>query len=149
MTEPDLAPLHSILAEYAPKGRPGLLPALHAAQAIYGYLPEAVAAEVGRTPNLPPAGSYGGVGFFTMFYPPPNSPLGGRGGARRGGGARPREVAEGGGRRRWRGGGPRVDVDLGRPPAGVGALSCDLREGVSFCRCRSRCRHCWSQSNSL
>ena len=71
MTEPDLAPLHSILAEYAPKGRPGLLPALHAAQAIYGYLPEAVAAEVGRSLNVPLADVYGVIDFYTMFYRQP------------------------------------------------------------------------------
>jgi NADH-quinone oxidoreductase subunit F len=71
MTEPDLAPLNSVLAEYAPKGRPGLIPALHAAQAIYGYLPEAVAAEVGRSLGVPLADVYGVIDFYAMFYREP------------------------------------------------------------------------------
>ena len=48
MPDLDLTPLRSALAEFAPLGPTGLLPALHAAQAIYGWLPEPVAAEVGR-----------------------------------------------------------------------------------------------------
>jgi NADH-quinone oxidoreductase subunit F len=71
MTEPDLAPLRTILAEYAPRGRPGLIPTLHAAQAIYGYLPESVAAEVGRTLKVPLADVYGVIDFYTMFYRQP------------------------------------------------------------------------------
>ncbi|MCL4559572.1 MAG: NAD(P)H-dependent oxidoreductase subunit E [Chloroflexi bacterium] len=71
MPELDLTPLRSILAEYAPKGRPGLIPALHAAQAIYGYLPQPVAAEVGRTLGVPLAEVYGVIDFYAMFYREP------------------------------------------------------------------------------
>jgi NADH:ubiquinone oxidoreductase subunit E len=48
MTEIDLTLLHPVLSALTPQGRSALLPALHAAQALYGYLPEPVAIYVGR-----------------------------------------------------------------------------------------------------
>lgn len=48
MSEIDLAPLTSVIEKYIPLGRAGLLPALHAAQKIYDWLPQEVAAEVAR-----------------------------------------------------------------------------------------------------
>ena len=71
MTELDLTPLQKILAEYAPQGRTALLPALHAAQAIYGYLPEPVAAEVGSSLKIPLADVYGVIDFYALFYREP------------------------------------------------------------------------------
>jgi NADH-quinone oxidoreductase subunit F len=71
MTDIDLTPLQSVLTAYAPKGRPGLIPALHAAQAIYGYLPEPVAAEIGRALGVPLAEVYGVIDFYAMFYREP------------------------------------------------------------------------------
>src|SRR5437764_4826845 len=71
MTDFDLAPLQTVLAELAPQGRPALLPALHAAQAIYGYLPEPVAAEVGRALGVPLSEVYGVIDFYAMFYREP------------------------------------------------------------------------------
>ncbi len=71
MTELNLEPLQTILAEFSPQGRTALLPALHAAQAIYGYLPEAVAAEVGRTLNVPLADVFGVIDFYALFYREP------------------------------------------------------------------------------
>jgi NADH-quinone oxidoreductase subunit F len=71
MTELDLTSLQSVLSEYAPKGRPALIPALHAAQALYGYLPEPVAAEVGRSLGVPLADVYGVIDFYAMFYRQP------------------------------------------------------------------------------
>jgi NADH-quinone oxidoreductase subunit F len=68
MTELDLSSLRSVLAEYASKGRPALIPALHTAQALYGYLPEPVAAEVGRSLGVPLAEVYGVIDFYAMFY---------------------------------------------------------------------------------
>ena len=53
------------------KGRPALLPALHTAQSIYGYLPEPVAAEIGRTLGVPLADVYGVIDFFTLFHRQP------------------------------------------------------------------------------
>jgi NADH-quinone oxidoreductase subunit F len=71
MTNFDLAPLQTILAEFAPNGRPALLPALHAAQGLYGYLPEPVAAEVGRALGVPLSEVYGVIDFYAMFYREP------------------------------------------------------------------------------
>ena len=43
MPEIDLAPLIPAIQSYIPLGRSGLLPALHAAQKIYGWISEPVA----------------------------------------------------------------------------------------------------------
>jgi len=67
----DLTPLHTTLKEFAPQGRTALLPALHAAQAIYGYLPEPVTAEVARALHVPLADVYGVIEFYAMFYNEP------------------------------------------------------------------------------
>jgi NADH-quinone oxidoreductase subunit F len=71
MTNLDLTPLHNRLAELAPQGRTALLPALYAAQALYGYLPEAVATEVGRLLGVPLADIYGVIEFYSLFYSEP------------------------------------------------------------------------------
>jgi NADH-quinone oxidoreductase subunit F len=71
MTEQDLARLRPILAELAPQGRPALLPALHAAQRLHGWLPEAVAAEVSRVLGVPLADVYGVIDFYEMFHRQP------------------------------------------------------------------------------
>jgi len=67
MTDSELIPLRSILAELAPQGRPALLPALHAAQQIYGWLAEPVVAEVARALGVPLADVYGVIDFYAMF----------------------------------------------------------------------------------
>ncbi len=71
MPDFELTPLRSALKPFAPQGRTALLPALHAAQAIYGWLPEPVAAEVGRTLRVPLADVYGVIDFYAMFYREP------------------------------------------------------------------------------
>lgn len=71
MPELDLTPLRSMLKDYASQGRTALLPVLHAAQAIYGYLPEPVAAEVGRGLNVPLADVYGVIEFYALFHAEP------------------------------------------------------------------------------
>src|SRR3990172_9223350 len=71
MTDSELIPLRSVLAELAPQGRPALLPALHAAQQFYGWLPEPVAAEVGRALGVPLADMHGVIDFYAMFYRQP------------------------------------------------------------------------------
>jgi len=68
MTELDLTPLHVVLSRMAPQGRTALLPALHAAQELYGYLPEPVAAVVAQTLNVPLAEVYGVIDFYALFY---------------------------------------------------------------------------------
>lgn len=73
MQAEDLAPLHSTLVKLAPQGRTALLPALHAAQAMYGYLPESVAHLVAQALGVPLADVHGVIEFYTMFY---NQPVG-------------------------------------------------------------------------
>jgi NADH-quinone oxidoreductase subunit F len=67
MSDPNLIRLRSILAEFAPQGRAALLPALHAAQQFHGWIPEAVATEVGRALAVPLADVYGVIDFYEMF----------------------------------------------------------------------------------
>ncbi|HEY1236623.1 MAG TPA: NAD(P)H-dependent oxidoreductase subunit E, partial [Candidatus Binatia bacterium] len=71
MTDSELAPLRALLADFAPQGRSALLPALQAAQRIYGWLPEAAAAEVGRALRVPLADVFGVIDFYAMLYPEP------------------------------------------------------------------------------
>jgi NADH-quinone oxidoreductase subunit F len=63
--------LREMLSQYAPQGRTALLPALHAAQSIYGYLPEPVVTEVGRIMGVPLAEIYGVIKFYSMLYTEP------------------------------------------------------------------------------
>ena len=67
MSDADLARLRSLLAELAPQGRAALLPALHVAQRFHGWLPEAVAKEVGRALGVPLADVHGVIDFYEMF----------------------------------------------------------------------------------
>lgn len=71
MPEIDLAPLSAVLGKLAPQGRAALLPALHTAQALYGYLPEPVAAQIGQALNVPLADVYGVIDFYAHFYSAP------------------------------------------------------------------------------
>ncbi len=67
----DLTLLRPILELYAPQGRAGLLPALHAAQAVYSFLPEPVAAAIGQALGVPLAEVHGVIDFYTLFYREP------------------------------------------------------------------------------
>jgi len=71
MTDSELILLRALLAELAPQGRPALLPALHAAQQIHGWIPEPVAAEVGRALGVPLADVFGVIDFYQMFSSQP------------------------------------------------------------------------------
>jgi NADH-quinone oxidoreductase subunit F len=75
MPDLDLAPLQSELKRFIPLGRSSLLPALHAAQKLYGWLPEPVAAEVARALQVPLADVHGVIEFYSLFY---NRPVGRR-----------------------------------------------------------------------
>jgi len=68
MSEIDLAPLGAAIESYIPLGRSGLLPALHAAQKIYGWLPEEVAAAVANSLHVPLADVHGVIEFYSLFY---------------------------------------------------------------------------------
>lgn len=67
----DLLPLREITARYAPQGRSGLLPALQATQEYYGYIPEAVAVEIGRALHVPLADIHGVIDFYSLLYREP------------------------------------------------------------------------------
>ncbi|HSL28031.1 MAG TPA: NAD(P)H-dependent oxidoreductase subunit E, partial [Anaerolineales bacterium] len=70
-----LAPLIPAIEKYIPMGRSGLLPALHAAQKIYGWLPEPVAAAIATALRVPLADVHGVIEFYSLFY---NEPVGKR-----------------------------------------------------------------------
>ncbi len=69
----DLAPLQPLLAKYNGRSRSALLPLLHEAQAIYGWLPGDVQAEIGKTLRVPLADVHGVIEFYTMFYSEPTA----------------------------------------------------------------------------
>jgi NADH-quinone oxidoreductase subunit F len=73
MSEIDLSPLAKTLKPYIPLGRSGLLPALHAAQRHYGWLPQEVASEVAKALTVPLADVHGVIEFYSVFY---NEPVG-------------------------------------------------------------------------
>ncbi|GAB4494665.1 MAG: NAD(P)H-dependent oxidoreductase subunit E [Anaerolineales bacterium] len=75
MSEIDLPALRTALAPYLPLGRSGLLPALHAAQRVCGWIPPEAAAEVARLLHVPLADVHGVIEFYSLFY---NEPLGRR-----------------------------------------------------------------------
>lgn len=64
----DLTPLQAILVRHAPEGRSALLPALQEAQAIYGYIPEPVAAAIGQALHVPLADVHGVIDFYALLY---------------------------------------------------------------------------------
>lgn len=74
-TEVDLAAIQPYLDDVAPHGRTMLLPALHHAQAIYGWLPAEVQRAISQALRVPLADIHGVIEFYTMFY---NEPTAGR-----------------------------------------------------------------------
>ncbi|MBM3180491.1 MAG: NADH-quinone oxidoreductase subunit E [Chloroflexi bacterium] len=68
MSEIDLTPLKLAIESYIPLGRSGLLPALHAAQKIYGWLPQEVASEVAKSLRVPLADVHGVIEFYSLYY---------------------------------------------------------------------------------
>lgn len=71
MAEIDLTKLSTTLAELGPQGRTALLPALHAAQEAFGYIPEEAASAIGQALRVPLADVYGVIDFYAMFYREP------------------------------------------------------------------------------
>jgi len=67
MSDLELGSLRAALQEFTPQGRTALLSALHAAQAIYGYLPEQAALEVGTALGVPLAEVHGVIDFYTLL----------------------------------------------------------------------------------
>ncbi|MBU7008734.1 complex I 24 kDa subunit family protein [Phosphitispora fastidiosa] len=67
-----LTKLDRILEEYA--GRPGaLIPVLHEAQKVYGYLPEEVQYHISQGLGVPLADVYGVVTFYALFTMTPRA----------------------------------------------------------------------------
>jgi NADH-quinone oxidoreductase subunit F len=73
MVDVDLAPLKPAIESYLPLGRSGLLPALHAAQKLYGWVSEPVAAEIAKALRVPLADVHGVIEFYSLFYNEPTS----------------------------------------------------------------------------
>jgi NADH-quinone oxidoreductase subunit F len=73
MSKIDLALLNPAIKSYIPLGRSGLLPALHAAQGLYGWISEPVATEIAQTLRVPLADVHGVIEFYSLFYNEPTS----------------------------------------------------------------------------
>ncbi|MEM7116373.1 MAG: NAD(P)H-dependent oxidoreductase subunit E [Chloroflexota bacterium] len=69
----DLTLLTPILEKYNGRRREALLPMLHDAQTIYGWLPAGVQETIGQTLRVPLADIHGVVEFYTMFYSEPTA----------------------------------------------------------------------------
>ena len=67
--------LSKTLSQYAPMGRTALLPALQAAQALYGHISETVATEISKQLDTPLVEVHGVIEFYSMLY---NQPVGRR-----------------------------------------------------------------------
>lgn len=67
----DLSLLQPILGRYAGRRRDALLPLLHDAQAVYGWLPRNVLETVADTLRVPLSDIHGVVEFYSMFYQEP------------------------------------------------------------------------------
>lgn len=68
MSEIDITLIKPAIEAYIPLGRSGLLPALHAAQKIYGWLPEEAASEIAKLLRAPLADVHGVIEFYSLYY---------------------------------------------------------------------------------
>jgi NADH-quinone oxidoreductase subunit F len=75
MTDIEISSLRIAIESYIPMGRSGLLPALHAAQKIYGWVSEPVASEIAKSLHIPLVDVHGVIEFYSLFY---NEPIGKR-----------------------------------------------------------------------
>ena len=73
MTDTKLQQLHSALEGLEAGERSDLLPALHAAQKIYGHISETTAIEIADALKTPLAEVHGVIEFYALFY---NKPVG-------------------------------------------------------------------------
>ena len=67
----DLSPLEAYLDTVSERGRAMLLPALHHAQSLYGWLSVDVQNLISRRLRVPAADVHGVIEFYTMFYSEP------------------------------------------------------------------------------
>jgi len=68
-----VSPLRTVLEPLIPLGRSGLLPALHAAQGLYGWVSEETATEISKALRVPLADIHGVIEFYSLFYNEPTS----------------------------------------------------------------------------
>jgi NADH-quinone oxidoreductase subunit F len=73
MTDAKNVALQTAIEIYIPLGRSGLLPALHAAQNLYGWISEPVATEIAKALHIPLADVHGVIEFYSLFYDKPTS----------------------------------------------------------------------------
>ncbi len=73
MNQIDMALLEPIVKRFEGHRRDALLPMLHEAQAIYGWLPQAVQEAISQTLRVPAADVHGVIEFYTMFYNQPTA----------------------------------------------------------------------------
>lgn len=71
MEKIDLKPLIKKMEELSLHGRTALLPALHHAQEIYGYIPERAAELIANNLNIPLAEVFGVIEFYTLLFKQP------------------------------------------------------------------------------
>jgi NADH-quinone oxidoreductase subunit F len=69
----DLTLLTPLLERYNGRSREALLPFLHQAQDIYGWLPPEVQEAIGKTLRVPLADIHGVIEFYTMLYNEPTA----------------------------------------------------------------------------
>ena len=69
----DLASLDAYLNQVADRGRTLLLPALHFAQAQFGWLPASAQELISRRLRVPLADIHGVIEFYSMFYNEPTA----------------------------------------------------------------------------
>ena len=73
MDEHQLTSLKTAIEPYLSLGRSGLLPALHAAQHLFGWIPEPAASQIARSLRVPLADVHGVIEFYSLFYNEPTS----------------------------------------------------------------------------
>jgi len=71
MINHDLIPINDFLTQLFPKTRTNLLPALHAAQEFYGYIPQDVASLIAKELQIPLSEVFGVIDFYTLFHTKP------------------------------------------------------------------------------
>ncbi|MCB0034707.1 MAG: NAD(P)H-dependent oxidoreductase subunit E, partial [Anaerolineales bacterium] len=69
----DLSRLQPYLDQVASRGRTALLPTLHHAQSLYGWLPREVQEAISYALRIPQADIHGVIEFYTMFYAEPTA----------------------------------------------------------------------------
>ena len=73
MDKHNFSSLKSAIEPYIPLGRSGLLPALHAAQKLHGWISEETAAEIAKALHVPRADVHGVIEFYSLFYNEPTA----------------------------------------------------------------------------